>query len=62
VGGRTEATEGRKKRKYDYIVVLTPKHPAAVDENQVTDEIRERDQEICAKKTRSLRGKTIDAC
>lgn len=60
--GRTEASEGRKKGKYDYIVVLTPKHPAAVDENQVTDEIRERDKEICAHKTRSLRGITIDSC
>jgi hypothetical protein len=58
----TEASEGRKKGKYDYIVVLTPKHPAAVDENQVTDEICERDKEICAHKTRSLRGKTIDSC
>jgi hypothetical protein len=59
--GLTEAAKGRKKGKYDDIVVFTPKHPAAVDEYQVTDKICERDKKICGRKSRSFCGISIDA-
>lgn len=39
--GRTEPAKGGKQGKNDHIVVFAPQHPAAVDENEVTNEIGE---------------------
>ena len=60
--GRTEPAKGGKQGKNDHIVVFAPQHPAAVDENEVTNEIGERDEEICGIESRGLCGIPIYAC
>lgn len=43
-------------------MVLGPQQPAAVDEDDFTDEVRERDQEIRPYELVRLVGEILDAC
>jgi hypothetical protein len=50
-----------KTRQDNDPIVLGPKQPAAVDEDDFTNEVCERDKEICAYELVRLVGEIIDA-
>lgn len=49
-GGRTEAGDGREERQDYDPVVAPPDDPAAVDEDEVPEEVAEGDEDVRADK------------